>query len=324
MDWNDLRHFLALARRGSIRGAGAELGVSHTTVIRRVEALEEELAARLFDRHRDGFVLTEAGRRLLPAAARVEDEVAGLTRDLAGQDTRLAGPVRVTCGDEYLSALLVEELAPWCVANPGVELHLQTDGRNLNLAKGEADLAVRVVPTHGSPPDYLVGHRVAPLVVANYVGRAHVARLDPAGAEARWLGFGEARGTLELLRASSYGELPVWGAFTSLTLLVRAATVGLGYAMLPTYVGDTQPGLCRLPAPDLRPVAELWILHHPDLKANARVQGARAALRVAFQRRRGLFEGREPWGEGADGGAGGASAHQGGPSPHRGRRRGGP
>ena len=66
MDWDDIRHFLALARTGSVRAAGTDLGVSHSTVLRRVEALEDRLATRLFDRSRDGYTLTEAGRQMLP------------------------------------------------------------------------------------------------------------------------------------------------------------------------------------------------------------------------------------------------------------------
>lgn len=298
MDWNDLRYFLALARLGSIRAAGAALGVSHSTVARRVDALEERLGTRLFDRHRDGFALTEAGRRMLPAAARVEDEVATLSRELAGQDTRVAGPVRVTCGDEYMAALLLDDLAPWCAANPGVDLAIATDGRPFNLARGEADLAVRVLGPGVSPPDYLVGQRVAPLVLCNYVARAHAARLDPMGPEARWLGFSDSRPIFELARAGSYPHLPHWGAFSTLSLAVRAATHGLGLVMLPTYVGDPEPALMRLPQPDLRHVAEVWLLYHPDLKANARIQGARAVLRAGFARRQALLEG---WSKNAPG-----------------------
>ncbi len=89
MDWNDVRHFLALARCGSVRAAGASLGVSHSTVARRVEALETRLSARLFDRNRDGYTLTEAGRQMLPGAERVERELAALERGLVGQGAPL-------------------------------------------------------------------------------------------------------------------------------------------------------------------------------------------------------------------------------------------
>ncbi|MEM7437027.1 MAG: LysR family transcriptional regulator, partial [Myxococcota bacterium] len=103
VDWNDVRYYLALARLGSVRAAGAKLGVSHSTVARRVEALEARLAARLFDRNRDGYTLTDAGRRMLSRAERVEKEMLALERDLVGQDERLAGPVCITCCDEYVS-----------------------------------------------------------------------------------------------------------------------------------------------------------------------------------------------------------------------------
>ena len=291
MDWDDLRYFLALARTGSIRAAGAALGVSHSTVSRRVDGLEERLGTRLFDRHRDGYALTEAGRDMLPAAERVEDEVCALSRGLAGGDARVSGPVRVTCGDEYLAALLLDDLAPWCAANPGVDLSLTTGGRFFNLARGEADLAVRVLAPQTDPPPYLVGQRVAPLMIASYVARRHAQRLDPSGPEARWLGYADGRPLVELIRAGAYPDLPVWGAFSTLTQAVRAATHGLGLALLPTYVGDPEPALVRLPKADLRHVADLWLLYHPDLKANARLQGARAALRAGFVRRQALHEG---------------------------------
>jgi len=292
VDWNDLRHFLALARHGSIRAAGKELSVSHTTVARRVEALEGRLGARLFDRHRDGYTLTEAGQRLRGAAGRVEDEVATPARDLAGRDQRLAGSVHLTCGDEVLAGLLVDDLAPWCAAHPGVDLVVSTDARMYNLAKGEADPAVRVLLPGHDPPAYLVGHRVAPLMVATYVAREHAARLLPPAPDARWLGYGDPRALATVLRSSAYPELPVWGSFTGVLPLVRAAVAGLGLVGLPTYMGDREPALRRLDEDDLRHVADIWLLHHPDLKANARVQAARAVLREAFVRRRRLFEGR--------------------------------
>lgn len=291
MDWDDLRYFLALARLGSVRAAGAALGVSHTTVARRVEALEARLGTRLFDRHRDGYALTVSGARMVPAAERVEDDVHALGRDLAGGDDRLVGPVHVTCGDPYVADQMLRDLRPWCEANPDVALGLTVDGRPYNLAKGEADLAVRALLRHGSPPEYLVGSRIAPIVVASYVARAHAGRMDPAAPGTRWLGWTDPRGTSELLRAGSYPHLPIWGAFSSLPLMVRAAVEGLGLCLIPTYVGDAEPALQRLPEADVRHVADLWLLHHPDLRDNARVVGARSVVRAGFARRRALYEG---------------------------------
>ncbi|MBC8067609.1 MAG: LysR family transcriptional regulator [Deltaproteobacteria bacterium] len=92
MDWDDVRHFLALARLGSVRAAGVQLGVSHSTVLRRVEALEARLATRVFDRNREGYTLTDAGRELLSSAERMEQEMSRALRGVAGRDERLPAP----------------------------------------------------------------------------------------------------------------------------------------------------------------------------------------------------------------------------------------
>lgn len=283
MDWDDLRHFLALARNGSVRAAGAALRVSHTTVARRVESLEAELGTRLFDRHRDGYVLTDAGARLLPAAERVEDGITTLARAMVGGDRALRGPVHVTCGDPFVAAQVIEDLAPWCAEHPDVELRVDHDGRPFNLAKGEADLAIRALGVGHSPPETLVAKHLARIVVANYGA--------PGGSCARWLGAPDPRVVEAIRSGGAYAELPAWGSFGSVTLIVAAASAGLGYAILPTYMGDVSPGLVRLPTADVRHLGELWLLSHPDLRETARVQAARRLILEGFVRRRALYEG---------------------------------
>lgn len=291
MDWDDLRHFLALARQRSVRGAASELGVSHSTVARRVEALEARLGTRLFDRHRDGVVLTEAGERMLVAAERVEDEVCALTRDAAGHDRQLAGPLHLTCGDEYVAAQLLADPRPWCGQHPEVELSVTVDGRPFNLAKGEADVAVRALPSDAQPPDAVIARPLAPIHVANYVARAHADRLDPTDPATRWLAFDDRRFVERLVRAGSYPDLPLWGSFSTLRLMVHAVRAGLGVSLLPSYVGDADPELVRLPRADLRLAGRLWLLYHPDLRDNARVRAARTVITEGFERRAGLYEG---------------------------------
>lgn len=293
MEWNDVRYFLALARLGSVRAAGATLGVSHSTVARRVEALEARLATRLFDRHRDGYVLTEAGRQMLPGAERVESEMAALERSLLGQDERLAGTVALTCCDTFVASLVLTALAPFCEQHPDIDLSINTDSRPFDLAKREADLAVRALVRGGRPPEYLLGKKLVPVTIASYVARAHADRLDPERAHAapRWLSFAQ-RPQFELLVAgTSYPDLPVWGGLSSLELMVHAAREGLGLVMLPTYVGDPQPGLQRLQKPDLRHLADLWVLCHPDLRDNVRIRAIRTQVAEALQRHAPLFRG---------------------------------
>ena len=302
MDWNDLRHFLALARTGSVRAASASLGVSHSTVARRVEALEAELGVRLFDRHRDGYLLTDAARQMLPGAERVEWEMAALERGLAGQDARLEGPVRVTCTDPFVGRMLVRALADLCARHRGLEIELDADSRNLDLSKREADVAVRAVARDVTPPEHLLGRKLVPIVIANYVAEAHAERLDPEreGSEARWLGSDRSRLVEALVGASSFPDLPIWGAFASMAVLVEAACEGLGLAILPTYVGDLEPRLRRVPQADVRHAGDFWLLSHPDLRDNARLQAARECVATALTSRAPLFAGERPLGPRGD------------------------
>lgn len=296
MDWNDVRYFLALARSGSVRAAGTSLGVSHSTVARRVEALEERLAARLFDRSRDGYALTDAGRQVLPRAEHIESEVAALERGLVGQDERLAGSVALTCCDTYVSRLLVRELAAFCDRYPEIELTFTTDSRSFDLAKREADVAIRILGAGATPPEYLIGLKLAPLVMANYVAVDHAGKLDPEepGSTPRWISFEDRKLHEQLIAQSSYPDVAPWGSFGSLEVVAQAAQEGLGLAMLPTYAGDAEPALRRLAKPDLRAVADLWMLSHPDLRDNARLQATRKAIAGAMRAHEALFRGDAP------------------------------
>lgn len=294
MDWNDVRYFLALARLGSVRAAGASLGVSHSTVARRVEALEVQLAARLFDRNRDGYTLTDAGRQMLPGAERVEREMADLERTLVGQDERLAGPIALTCCDEYVSEMMIQELSVFCGAYPDIELSITTDSRSFDLSKREADIAVRILGAGSQPPEHLIGGHLVPIMCASYVANDHAHRVDPEceSSTPRWIAFEDRRYVAAMVAESSYPQVPLWGAMSSLGLLLQATRAGLGIAMLPCYVADRDPALRRLAKPDLRHVADLWQLSHPDLRDNARMQAARACVRQAVKRRDTLFRGQ--------------------------------
>jgi DNA-binding transcriptional LysR family regulator len=300
MDWDDVRHFLALARTGSVRAAGASLAVSHSTVARRVETLETRLGVKLFDRNREGYLLTAAGQDMLAGAERVEREMAALERGLAGQDARLEGRVRVTCTDPYVGRILLSALGGLCTEHPGLELELDVDDAYLDLSKREADIAVRAIVAGGTPPEHLLGRRLVPIVVASYVGVAHAARLDPerGGVHVRWLGSDMPKVVERLVAGSSYPELPIWGAFEALDLMSDAARMGLGLVMLPTYVGDADRGLQRLARPDVRHMADFWLLTHGDLRDNARLRVAREQIAAALTERIALFRGDvEEWRE---------------------------
>src|SRR5690606_4327459 len=255
MAWDDVRFFLALARHGAVRPAGASLGVSHTTVARRVEALEERLHVRLFDRTPDGYHLTPAGQGMIPAAERVELEIAGIERELLGRDERLEGTVRITCTDEYLADSVVRGLSELCRIHPGIDLEIAPSHRAFDLSKREADIALRIYRSGKMPPDHLLGRRLTAIHYAHYVALAHAQRLDPevVGTNSRWLGWGTRKADEEWVSRTSYPQIPVWGSFGGTALQLQAARAGLGIAMLPCFVADRQPDLRRLRCDDRAP-----------------------------------------------------------------------
>jgi DNA-binding transcriptional LysR family regulator len=106
-DWDDLRYFLAVARKGSIRAAAATLAVNHSTVSRRIDAFETRLGVRAFERLPGGYFLTQAGEELIQHAERVEKEMIAAERRVAGRDAKLSGLLRVTLPDSFAQCLLM-------------------------------------------------------------------------------------------------------------------------------------------------------------------------------------------------------------------------
>lgn len=142
-DWGDLKVFIAVARAGSTLAAARELGVNQTTVARRIAALEEALAVRLFDRHQDGYRLSECGKQILSQAERVEVEAETLTHLIAQRSRDLSGVIRITTPEIFANLLLTPWLAKFMDLYPEIKIEVVATDQRLDLARGEADVAVR-------------------------------------------------------------------------------------------------------------------------------------------------------------------------------------
>jgi DNA-binding transcriptional LysR family regulator len=158
-DWNDLRYFLSVARGGSSLAAARMLGTSQSTVHRRLLDLEMRIGCKLATRTPSGYRLTEAGQRLLPYAERAEDAISAFERQCSAVDTDLAGSVRVTCSSTLADRLATSHLIEtFHTLYPRLRVEFVITDRYLDLAKGEADIAIRT----GEPSDQnLVGRKIA-------------------------------------------------------------------------------------------------------------------------------------------------------------------
>ena len=173
-NWNDLRHFLAIAREGSMATAAKALGVNQSTAQRRLQALEKALGCALVERHSTGYRLTPHGQLLLDSVTDVESAVDAVRRRVASFDSNDAGPIRVTClvtvGQRIVESGLLDTFH---ARHPGMIVELSMEQRMFDLSKGEADIAIRG-GTLGSGA--LVGRKIAEVPWGIYASRAFVQR----------------------------------------------------------------------------------------------------------------------------------------------------
>ena len=297
-DWNDARLVLAVSRTGSLTAAAKQLRVDHSTVFRRLSALEAKLGLRLFERGPGGaYGATAAGARAALAAERMEDEALGLARDLAGQDRRLTGRLRVTCSETLAYRLLTRHIARFRADNPGIVVELVVDSRVLNLSRREAEVALRAArPREGD----LWGRKLADVAWTVY-GAADYLATAPAIVSAADLGrhplIGWEEATVGINAADWLADTAPAASVVyrtdSLVNQLVAARAGIGLAVLPCYLGDPEPGLARAlpdgPVPAL--ARELWIVTHQDLRHTSRVRAFFDAVVDGVGSDRALIEG---------------------------------
>jgi DNA-binding transcriptional LysR family regulator len=142
-DWSDVKFFLAVARGGSTLAAARVLRVNQTTVVRRIEALEAALNTQLFVRNQDGYRMSEAGSELLAQAERVATEAETLERLAALRGRSHAGIIRVTTFEKFASLVLTPMLAEFIELYPEVKVEVICADHRLDLARGDAEIAIR-------------------------------------------------------------------------------------------------------------------------------------------------------------------------------------
>ncbi|HHJ15716.1 MAG TPA: LysR family transcriptional regulator [Gammaproteobacteria bacterium] len=291
--WDDFRTVLAVCREGTLSGAARLLEVNHSTVFRRINALEEKLGVRLFERLPEGYAMTEAGESVREAGERIEDEVLGLSRKLVGRDLGLHGTLRVTAPDAFAIKLLTPLLVQFSHQYPGIQLELSMANHYLDLTRREADVAIRATMT---PPESAIGRRLCALVTTVYGASPYLEakQADQALEQYAWLMPDDDLAQLPFARwlNKHFSVASVVYRSNSLLGLFEAAKRGMGIAPLPCFLGDPESGLQRLIEPPEALASELWLLSHPDLRRTARVRALMDFLSEAIDAERALLEGR--------------------------------
>ncbi|WP_165586952.1 LysR family transcriptional regulator [Pseudaestuariivita atlantica] len=274
LDWNDLKYLLALFRQGSLKGAARIVGVSDTTVARRLAAMEQALGVTLFVRsHAGQYVATDAAKAMIRHAETVERETLAL-HDHAGQQAQgVAGVVRISSVPIIVNRVLTRAVRDLLDAHPGVSVELVPASQNLSLSRREADLAVRFARPHGG------GLRTK----AQKLGEMGFAAYAAAGADAdgmAWIGYDETHAHLPQAHWIEKSRPQVRLRVADVETALESAAAGIGKTLLPRMIADADPRLQRLETgKDARlPRREVWMLSHADQAERGSVAAVKAWL----------------------------------------------
>ncbi|TDX33192.1 LysR family transcriptional regulator [Rhodovulum visakhapatnamense] len=282
-NWDEIRTAYHVARLGTVSGAADALGVHHATVIRHVDALEDRLGVKLFQRHARGYTPTEAGEELLRVAQVTADQFSQLAGRLRGRGAAMTGDLTVTTVDS-LTPLLVPVLSGFQAEHPELTLRLMADSRLYRLEYGEAHVAVRA---GGQPdePDNIV-QRLYTLRYALYASNGYVAAHGRLGEDMSahfYVGPSDEDHRAPFnrwLKARAPSDRVGFRA-SDARAQVEAVVAGAGIGFVPVWWAERLPGLEQMHPPLAEWDVPLWLVTHVDLHRTAKVQSLTTRLKDA-------------------------------------------
>ncbi|AMO37884.1 LysR family transcriptional regulator [Thauera humireducens] len=286
MNWDDLRFLVTLGREGTLAAAARQLGVDQTTVARRLRTLEQDLGTPLFERNDGLWRPTAVGGRVLERAGRIEEDVAGISRLAEAGAAAVGGVVRITAVGAFIGDWLVPRLPGLYTRHPELCVDLVASNDNLNVARREADIAIRLArPASG---DLLI-RKLADVGFALY----GAARGDLQVSAGDWVAYNEDLAhTPEMRRLQAMlGSGRIRLRANSVRGLARAVADGVGQGLLPCFLADPDPRLARLSGPHPVLSRELWMLIHPDARPLPRVAATADWLVACFGEEAGRLSG---------------------------------
>ena len=275
LEWGMLQSFLAVVRAGRLTLAARRLGLDHSTLSRRIVALERSLQTQLFNRSATGYVLTEAGERLMRHAQEIETVALRIHTELSGSNLRVSGTVRIGAPDGFGTFFLAPVLGDLCALHQGMDVQLVALPRVFSLSKREADLAIGLVrPEDGRlHTRKLTDYELGLYASADYLD-AHPAPSDMSALTMhRLIGY-----ISDLIYARELDYLPLLSGnlhpgFTSSNLVAQfaATRAGHGLCVLPCFIADPEPGLRRVLAREVALRRSFWLTVHADMRNLTRV-----------------------------------------------------
>ncbi|WP_432768813.1 MAG: LysR family transcriptional regulator [Sphingopyxis sp.] len=292
MDWDKLQYFLFVARHGTLARAGAALHVDATTVSRRVSALETSLGQTLFERAPTGFVLTAAGRALLPHAEAMAAAAARIHM-APGGGAGLSGQLRVSVSEGFGNSFIAPRLAGFVAAHPELEIDLVASSGFLNPSRREADMAVLLARPRKGPlitrklSDYSLGI-YAPADRPDWQTAVAQTPLSRAGIPV----IGYMPDILYAPELDYLGEIEpgLRATVRSSSILAQRRMIagGAGVGVLPCFLAAGDPALVRV-RPDQAIARAFWLALHRDIAPQPRIRAFIDWLDAEVRENRGLL-----------------------------------
>lgn len=301
-DWNDLRFFLELSRKGRLISAARKLHVDHTTVSRRIAALEDQLDARLFDKSPRGYQLTDAGLRLLPYAERMEAQSNQLYQDISGKDARLSGTVRLAVPEGLGTEIIARNLGAFRALHPDIELDLMAESRRASLSKREADIAITLArPKAGRLISWkLCDYLLRLYGTDKYLHAHHTIRTIEDLSQHHFISYIDDLIEMQELKFLENIIKDPHVVFRSTSVLAQYSAVldGIGLSLVHCFMADRDARLMPILADKISVKRQYWLVVHEDLRHVARVDAVCSFLTKLLKEQQELMMGHaspETW-----------------------------
>jgi DNA-binding transcriptional LysR family regulator len=275
-NWDLLQSFLAVARTGKLTSAAKRLAIDHSTLSRRLTALETSLGAKLFERHVTGYALTPSGEQLVRRAEMDESTILAMQSDVGQSSSRISGSVRIGAPDGFGTAFLAPLIGRLSAMHPDLDIDLVATPRSFSLSRREADIAIGLSrPAHGRLharmlTDYELGVYAAK---ANEAAWADVATPDDL-ARHSFISYID-----DLIFAPELDYVPSISAAivprirsSNLIAQLQAAAAGAGLCVLPCFLAATDDRLVRVLPAQIRLIRTFWMIVHTDMRDLARIR----------------------------------------------------
>ena len=291
--WDDLRSFLAVVRTGRLTAAALQLQIDHSTLSRRIAALEKALRTKLFDRQPTGYVLTPAGERLVVEAEEIERLAIRISSELSEASDRMSGAIRLATPEGFGTYFFSRQLRSFSMTYPEVTLELIANPGAVSLTKRQADIAITMSRPESGPlrvqklGDYEYGLYGSMTFLAS---RPPIDSVDDARS-CRLIGY-----IPDLLPTPEHDYLKdVFGAreadlkISNILTQLSATIAGYGLCVLPCFMAVNHSGLVRILQKQVHITRSYWIVTHSAARAPARVKALQDFLLDVVKANRSIF-----------------------------------